>query len=108
MGPVLLPRRTVLLLEALGVPLIHRDSNLRVRELHPAVQAYEAQLSAGSPAVEVGSRECGMGNWFHSPTKPHSAFHTRSSQGEIRTLILRRARRSERRVYPNSTTWLLD
>jgi hypothetical protein len=85
------------------------SSKWRVRESHPAVQAYEARLSAGSPAIPRGSAEGGRGKvrrMLPFPLSP-SAFHlSSSSQGEIRTPMPLRARRSERRVYPSSTTWL--
>ena len=59
-----------------------RSVKWRVRGSHPTGQAYEARLSTGSPAsIQV-------------------------DQGESRTPMPQRARRSERRVYPSSTTWL--
>ena len=79
-------------------------SKWRVRELHPAVQAYETRLSTGPPAklqAPVSNRATGLMKASWAPAAPAIS----SDQGEIRTPKPLRARRSERRVSTSCTTW---
>ena len=80
----------------------------RVRGSHPAVQAYEARLSTGPPAacfqvagpgIEPGAPAL----WEPVGHLPRLQYF--SDHGETRTPNAARARRSDRRVSANSTTW---
>ena len=74
---------------AVSARLPRSRAKLQVRGAHPAVRAYEAQLCTGSPASIRQVLAC---QYF-------------SDQGETRTPTPRRARRSERRVFTDYTTW---
>jgi hypothetical protein len=82
-----------------------RSNKLRVGELHPAVQAYEARLSLRPPAscrprYRTGHTGLMKASW--APAAPAMFF---SDQGESRTPMPLRARRSERRASTSCATW---
>ena len=80
----------------------------RVRGSHPAVRAYGAPLSTGSPATDFGFRIDDLGFWSDEWQSEigNQKSSIRSDQGESRTPNAPcGARRSERRVSASSTTW---
>jgi hypothetical protein len=76
----------------------------RVRELHPAVQAYEARLGAGPPAVKL---QAPVSNRAHRPYGSQLGTCqacNRVTKGRVELPRPFRARRSERRASTYSAT----
>jgi hypothetical protein len=90
------------------------DTSGALRELHPAVQAYEARSSLRPPAacfqvagpgIEPGGPARPTFGRCPEPVGHLPRLQYVSDHGESRTPNAARARRSDRRVSANSTTW---
>ena len=80
-----------------------RTRSWRVRGSHPAVQAYEARMSTGPPAVAGPGIEPG-GPVLWEPVGHLPRLQSSVTKGRLELPCLA-ARRSDRRVSTSSTTW---
>ena len=91
-------------LDLAAMPICVPGRKWRVRESHPAVQAYETRLSLRPPAVAGPGIEPGAPALWE-PVGHLPRLQCVSDHGESRTPMPARARRSDRRVSTSSTTW---